>query len=354
MNEKEIINIQFNGNIYVTGDDVMVSLRGSEFFKAKIFALDTKEFFICHNTKDYEGNISPNRLGQKYSWVVELNENNVSIEPADRLVLLHYADGIETFKIMLYPKLTHFIHAAFPTYPLFELKLDILDSYDRITEAKEQGFIELHSKDRGKKLKIKLGRLLRKLIVKYNTVMKNSKNAQILLNDELIEKLHNKWISYNVGVDFEIVKGQEILKGYTSKFYCKDKKITSCMSDKFDYLKLYTENPNQIGLVIFYLNHEICGRCITWKCDDGKTYHDRVYYSHDWIKPAIDTTLLQNDLRPLPQNSNVTLDKAYPKYYPYVDSMFYGSSNENIVSNYKREKTNRQYRSTGGAYNHVS
>jgi hypothetical protein len=347
---KEIITIDFSGNRYVTGDTVVFSLRGSTFNKGKIYVENNKEFFICHNIRELEGNVSPNRLGYKYSWVIELNDENISLEPGDALFMMHDAKDMETFRIITYPKLTHFIQHSFSNYPLFNIKLGVLDSYDRITEAKEQGYVELHSKDRGKKLTIKLGRLLRKLIIKYNIVIKDSKNNPIQLNDELIEKLHNKWISYNLGVDFEIVRGEDILKGYTSKYYAKDKKINSCMTDKFEFLKLYTSNPKQIELMIFYLNHEICGRSLIWTCDDGNKYHDRVYYSHDWIKPAIDNTLANNNLKPVPPNRNVTLDKPTHKYYPYIDTFFYGSSNENIVSNYRREKTNRQYRNAGGVY----
>ena len=347
---KEIINVNFCGNTYSTGDNILFSLRGSQFYKGKIYVENEKEFFICHNIKDFEGNISPNRQSQKYSWVIELNENNLSIEPGDVLLMLHEVNGLEPFKITAYPKLTHFLQNAFPNHQLISFKLGILDQYDRITEANEQGFIDLHSKERKKKISIKLGRLLRKLIVKYNDTIKDSKNKPVELNDELIEKLHNKWISYNMGVDYEIVSGQDILKGYTSKYYAKDKKITSCMTDKFDFLKIYTSNPKQINLMVFYLNHEVCGRCLLWKCDDGNTYHDRIYYSHDWIKPAIDNTLIKNNFKPVPQQSTVTLDKPNHKYYPYMDTFMYGSSNENMVSNYKRAKSNRQYRNAGGAY----
>lgn len=344
------MKVNYCGNTYSTGDTVLFSLRNSQFHKGKIFVVDEREFFICHNIKDHEGNDSPNKQGYKYSWVVELNENNVSYEPTDALLLLHETKNIETFRINSYPKLTHFIQHSFPNHPLFNIKLGVLDGYDRITEAKEHGFVDLHSKERGKKLPIKLGRLLRKVIVKYNEALKDSKNVTIPLNDELIEKLHNKWISYNLGVEHEIVTGENILKGYTSKYYTKDKKLTSCMTDKFDFLKLYTSNPKQISLMIFYLNHEVCGRCLLWKCDDGKTYHDRVYFSHDWIKPAIDNTLAKNDYKAIPANSKVTLDKSDHKYYPYMDTFLYGSSTEKIISNYKRDKTNRQYRNAGGIY----
>lgn len=351
---KEKINVSFSGNIYSTGDNILFSLKGSPFFKGKIYVENEKEFFICHNIKDYEGNVSPNRQSQKYSWAVDLDDNNISLEPSDALLLLHEIKDIEPFRIISYPRLTHFLQNSFPNHPLFNLKLGILDKYDRITESEEQGFVDLHSKERGKKLSIKLGRLLRKIIVKYNDVVKNTKNNGIQLNDELIEKLHNKWVSYNLGVEYEIVKGDDILKGYTSKHYTKDKKIVSCMTDKFDFLKIYTSNPKQINLIIFYLNHDVCGRCLIWNCDDGKTYHDRIYCSHDWIKPAIDNILKNNKITAIPPNSTVTLDKSNHKYYPYMDNFIYGSSNEKIISNYRRPKSNRQFRTAGGVFNQIN
>ena len=350
MKEKELVEIQYGGNKFKTGDEVIISLRDSEFFKAKIYVEDPKIFYICHNKKEFEGNISPNRMSFKYSWIVELDENNTSVEPGDRLVILHKIENIETFKIISYPKLKHFVNHSLQNNPLFDIKLGVIDLYDRITEAKEQGFVEFHSKERNKKLKIKLGRLLRKLIVNYNAIIKDTKNNPIVLNDELIEGLHNKWVSYNLGIDSEIVYGKDILKGYTSKYYTKDKQFTSCMTDRFDFLKMYTDNPNQIGLMIFYLNHEVCGRCLVWTADDGKMYHDRVYYSHDWIRPAILATIEKASLQSITTNLTVTLDNIDFDYYPYMDTFCFGSTKDKKISNSRLNKSNQQYRSTGGSY----
>ena len=348
---KEIV-IQYGGNAFKTGDEIVATLRDSEFFPGKIFIEDEKNFYICHNKKEFEGNQAPDRMGFKYSWVVELNDNNESLAAGERLILLHKMDNIQSFKIISYPKLKHFINHSFNNNPLLDLKLGVIDDYDTITESKEQGFIELHSKERKKKLQIKLGRLLRKLIVSYNKLVKDTNNTPIVLTDEVIEKLHNKWVSYNLGIECEMVRGNDILKGYTGKHYTRDKSIQSCMTDKHNFLRLYTDNPNQISLMIFYLNHEICGRCLVWKCDDGKLYHDRIYFSHDWLRPAILASIEKNSLLSVTTNQTVTLEKVEFDHYPYIDTFQYCNTKDKVVKNY-RDGCNRNFRSTGGSYTNI-
>ena len=169
----------------------------------------------------------------------------------------------------------------------------------------------------------------------------------------MIEKLHNKWISYNIDIKFEIVTGKDILKGYTKKNYTKDQHFESCMTDKHNFLKLYTENPNQISLMIFYLNHDICGRCIIWKCDDGEKYHDRVYFSHDWLRPAILSTIERNSIKSITSNKSVTLDKISFDWYPFLDSFSYGNTKEKKLTNYRAPGSNRHYRSANGSYSTI-
>ena len=118
--KKEEVILNYGGNTFKSGDEVMVSLADSEFFKAKVYVNEPKVFYICHNKKNYEGNISPNRFSFKYSWVVELDDNGISTDPGDRLVMLHKIDNVETIKLVSYPKLVHFVNHSFKNLPLWE------------------------------------------------------------------------------------------------------------------------------------------------------------------------------------------------------------------------------------------
>jgi hypothetical protein len=83
-------------------------------------------------------------------------------------------------------------------YSLFNIKLGVLDRYDSITQSEQQGFVDLHSSTRNKKMAIKLGRLVGKLGVAFNeAISKNPKNKPYKIKDELIEKIHNQWMSVN-------------------------------------------------------------------------------------------------------------------------------------------------------------
>ena len=93
------------------------------------------------------------------------------------------------------------------------------------------------------------------------------------------------------------------------------------MTNNFDSLKLYTSNPKQINSMLFYFNGKICGRCLIWKCDDGKDYHDRLYYNNDWAKPYMEELLKKNDIKSAKSKKlTVTLDKISFNRYPYMDT----------------------------------
>ena len=347
-----MMKIQYGANTFKHGEEVMVSLKNSDFFKAKLYIESPKTFYICHNENEYNGQAAPNKLGCLVSWVISLNDNNESTQTHEKLYIYHNFDA-KMIKMAIDHKVEHFMSHSFKNIPLLELKLGIIDMYDSITDSKELGFVDLHSSQRNKKLTIKLGRLLRKLIVAFNSSIEGSKNKPILLNDELIETLHNKWMSYNLDIEHEILEGEDLLKGYTSSNYTKDYYFDSCMSDRHNFLKMYTENPNQIGLMVFYLNKEICGRCLIWNCDDGKTYHDRIYSSYDWITPAIERVLNKKEIPIVNYHQTVKLDKIEFSHYPYMDTFQYGEIEEKILSSFRRPKSTHNFRTTTGSFTNL-
>ena len=327
--------ISLNGNTFTHGSNVLLQLDDCTPFNGTICIENNNRFFVCHDNPEFDGSDSPVKFKHKYSWVFTTDNNgalkqerrSVKITPVTpEVVQEKVSPKFEALKIEYSLALSGFIDTNFKDLQfLFKLKLGILDPYDRITDEKD-GFVELHSKERKKKLKIKLGRLLRKLITSYNKMLPEKtaekKRQPIELKDELIEEIHNKWTSFNTDVSFVLAKGEEVLQGYSSKNYLKSGNLTSCMTDRFNDLKLYTKNPDQINLMIFYFQGQVCGRTIIWNCDDGKSYHDRVYSAKDSLTPAINDLIKKSGFKNAKTSGKLkaTLKKADFANYPYLDT----------------------------------
>jgi hypothetical protein len=163
---------------------------------------------------------------------------------------------------------------------------------------------------------------------------------------------------------FEIVQGEEIRKWYDEDTY-EDAAYhlnNSCM--RYDrcqrYLNIYTENPNQVTMVIMKGTdpNKIIGRALIWKLDNGSTYLDRPYANNDedvnlfkqWGKDKGYTVYGDSY-----QHKQVTLDKSNFQYYPYMDTFKYLNRDKNLLSTDSNEFDNGnqdwiRLESTGGDY----
>jgi len=329
----------YKGREFSTGDEVTV-IYDKDIFETTIDVINPDVIYIYHDNEKYRSGIAERhgvnkKYDKKYYNPININK----LDEYNKYILLK--KGEEALTFTLSEKLNTFINRHYAKYSfLFNVRLGILDLYDRITESKEkednkQGYVVLHSKERKKILRIKLGRLFRKLINEYNK--KIGPITQVLpVNDELIEKLHNGWVSFNTEVYGTLVSGKDILKGYTQDNYAKKGHLHSCMTNQFDRLKLYTENPKQINLMIFYYQEEVCGRCLVWRGDDGKLYYDRIYFAFDWVANSI-YEILKKDSIQNAKNSRIkiTLDKyEVGTTHPYLDTFTYKYPSKKQLANY--------------------
>ena len=163
---------------------------------------------------------------------------------------------------------------------------------------------------------------------------------------------------------FEVVQGEEIRKWYLENRY-EDPMYhlsNSCM--RYDrcqrYLDIYTENPNQVTMVIMKGTdpNKIIGRALIWKLDNGETYLDRPYANNDedvnlfkqWGKDKGYVVYGGSY-----QHKEVTLDKSNFQYYPYMDTFKYLNRDKNLLSTDSSEFDNGdqdwiRLESTGGDY----
>ena len=162
---------------------------------------------------------------------------------------------------------------------------------------------------------------------------------------------------------FEVVQGEEIRKWYDEDTY-EDAAYhlnNSCM--RYDrcqrYLNIYTENPNQVTMVIMkgMDPNKIIGRALIWKLDNGEIYLDRPYANNDedvnlfkqWGRDK--GYSVYSDYK----NKEVTLDKSDFSSYPYMDTFKYLDRGRNLLSTDSSEFDDGnedwiKLESTGGGY----
>ena len=312
-----------------TGDAVSCYIKGYEIRDAKIYFNPdrTRDVYICHNIPNFDGDASPNRLGYKYSWVFHVDSRGYT---DDVTHIVPFMQNIEKKEYEFSEELNTFFkfNQLENLLLLFHYKFGTFDEYYRYEVSKNQGFITLINER--KTMEIKLGRFLKQMALKFNEVASKTPGINKLdITDKLIETIYNKFVSYQQkGNMVEFLEGSKILDGYTRENYLSEDGGTihnSCMSNRHDFLGIYTENPNQVKLAVIYMSDKIAARCIVWTATDGKQYSDRVYYKYDWLEEFMKEKLRKMGIEPIKEQGirTVQLEKWNFNQYPYVDSFFY-------------------------------
>jgi hypothetical protein len=106
-------------------------------------------------------------------------------------------------------------------------------------------------------------------------------------SDSEIENFVNQWKSLEENTTFEIWKGSDIKKGYSSRLYHFNDYdngfnplMNSCMNDE-PYISFYQYCPNVELLVLLDSESSILGRALLWKDEKGRKIMDRVYFVYD-------------------------------------------------------------------------
>lgn len=140
---------------------------------------------------------------------------------------------------------------------------------------------------------------------------------------------------------FEVVSGEDIRNWYDEDTYedASHHLNNSCMrySRCQNYLDIYTENTNQVSMVIMkgVDPDKIIGRALIWKLNNGNIYLDRPYANSDE-----DVNLFKQWGRDKGysvygdgyKHKEVTLDRANFSYYPYMDTFKYLNRGKKLLS----------------------
>ncbi len=207
---------------------------------------------------------------------------------------------------------------------------------------------------------IKIGRLIKYL----------SKAYKISLTNIEIEKFVNDYKSTlsNLDLSFEIVRGKDISKWYTSSHSTEKGTLgRSCMTNKpQEYFDLYSENKNVSLLILTtkirkfpYIKStkRLIGRALIWNLDkspcSSKIFMDRVYTSKDsdvnkfyrlaesnnWMYKT-GSCVIHNgstigrfyDSDDSPRLSISVKVDGDKKYYPYLDTFLYMNHSKDTLS----------------------
>lgn len=333
---------------------VSVKIKNDIISDAKIFKIEDfketpeviAEYYVCHNNPDYNGSISPDLLGYDYSWkFIEYSDNYFKLNK------IKFSDDVKVYDVLLKEvkysdELSSFITGEdIKLFELFEIKKGRFEEYNSIDI--HNNLLVLHSSVLNKKIEIKIGRFLRALADENLDLINKNDNylfKDLKVDNSYIEDISNRFIAFNNNqyIKFEIVKGEDILKGYTKDNFLNDKGSlnSSCMVNKLDFLELYTKNSN-IELAILYYKDKVIARCLVWVLNDHKV-HDRIYFSDDWGFNILKKNLLNKGISLLDTNKDylIQLDTLPELYYPYLDNMKYLDPNNKILSNKRSNPTN--------------
>jgi len=205
-----------------------------------------------------------------------------------------------------------------------------------------------------------------------------------------IETFVNRFIArqkISIGVDFEILEGDDIIKGYRSDNYAKgdydSELFDSCMVDcNLKYFDIYVKNHNCKLLTLKNEEGKITGRCLLWDATlEDKEYKimDRVYtirpdeveIFRSWAQKSgyyyrMKNTNADNNARWKMMSPDgvetelkgleVKLDTIDYKKFPYLDTFKFLNRRNYIICNSSKkleEKYNNKYLTlddTGGSF----
>lgn len=224
---------------------------------------------------------------------------------------------------------------------------------------------------------ISVGRFVNRLLTK-SKISFSAKELETFVNNF---KAQYDIIVNEVYKDLKLVKGIDIREYYSYTKYaepnCKGTLWNSCMRyDKCgEYLDMYTENPNNIQLLVLTEGEKIKGRALVWELDTpDRIFMDRVYTIHDSdVNLFIDYAKKNNWLYKPTQNSvinNISEDVELSCYlysgekdlsfleamqYPYMDTMCYLSdtgylTNSRLGARNSSDSFFLEIRNTDGGY----
>jgi len=300
---------------------------------------------ICHDNSTYDGDHAPNKFGYKYSWSfgIDLKEAD-PFSGSDTIIICHDIESKEKENFNSSDEFENFLSTKELEIVTILLEREfVFKQYNKIEISEKKGYVKLTDTTKNRFVDIRFGRFLNTLF----TTTKDSFNLDFNYTNRDIENLYNAFVSYqnNDCIEFVELKGEEILEAYKSENYLYQKSTLggSCMTDKTEYLKLYTSNPDIVSLLVIKTYGKIVSRCLLWNTDQGKVMDNR-YTCFDWVNSKFENILKENNYicnssleqYPKCRKINIRLENFKDFLdieYPYVDTFKFFNIVEGFLTN---------------------
>lgn len=311
--------------LFNSGDLILCKIKGVSIV-GKIHIQGVQNW-ICHDNKDFDGSVCPNKYEYKFSWTFYIKSDGLPTDDVNDVIPfknLKVKEGVEISE-----ELMGFIKMAGETnYIYFNIKSGIFDDFVKYNCSDVEGNIVMETKSEGsfkpKKVEIKLSRFLRQV----SNRISSSNESFVNLSDKEVEVIYNKYVSYQSGSMCELVfySGDQIKEAYRSNNYLDGNSTLhkSCMTDRLEDIGIYIDNPDQVKIAVLKIDNKVAARSLVWSTVDGGVYSDRIYYAQDWMEDHMLLRLKKVGITPISKEpfKIVQLKKWKFKYNPYLDSFY--------------------------------
>ena len=314
----------YKGIEYKPGSRVIANVDGMQ-IEGKIQQEDPY-YYICHNEPEKSGNCASDRLGYNYSWAFKQEYDGTL---TDGVVILGI-NGVENLKDKF--EISEKLITFFQTKRIDILSIEdkrMFPDYNKFDVSETKGMVKLSNSEKNRSTDLKFGRFLNSFYKQYTDTFK----IESLFDNKKIEKTHNDYVSYQTGdhIKVEYLTGKQILEGYKRENYQASKSSLggSCMTDKLDYLGLYTKNPDKISMVAIKMFDKIVGRCLVWTTNCGQKIMDKPYICDEWVLSKFDEVrekegyLSFQDVINSSMKLFIDLDTTNIEEWPYLDTFMY-------------------------------
>ena len=329
----------FNGRTLKHNEKINCIIRNSIIIDCVLSINDElddngRKYFICHNNDVFDGSKAVDKLGYKYSWTFEVNDDKLTQEVNILDNLLDMKDNLSICdEVSLLKSYRHQI------IDLFSIKNGRYKDFSKIESSEKEGMIKLSTEN--KSIEIKFGRFIKGLIEDNKEIVSK---LNFNVSESYIESIYNDYITFQGrnSMTLQILKGEDILKGYTKGNYYQSvgNLATSCMVNKHSFLELYTKNSN-ISLAVLVYKDKICARCLIW----NNEYFDKVYSNFDWCSVCIKYFL--KDYKKIDNDLTLNID-FIPQLFPYVDTLYNLDKDKKTISTIENRAIPRMRTTSGG------
>lgn len=339
--------LKYRNSSYRSGDPLIVKIRENIVFgKLFISEYSDNRYYICHNSMDFVGDRSPNLQGYEYSWTFTSKGLN---ELSDEVVIISASNNtVAKLDYNIDIKLIDFFKSQKLGQEIFFLELDdIFTGYNNIEISDTKGMLKLTNTTTKRFVEIKIGRFINSLVKQIN----EKHNYNSILDNKQIESISNNFLSFQNDdyIKVETLNGESILEGYKTDNYL-DRKSTlggSCMNNMCHFLKIYTDNPESVSMIVIKTFDKIVGRCLVWNTTCGKKLMDKRYTYADWVNVKFDEIREANNYLNFDEQKKliVKVNKGTVndiELYPYMDTFRMLNKGDETLSNIIKGDENRR------------